>query len=143
MISGCAAVKPTAAYYTSYTRRVHPAKPADAAIPILARFPSGPYTAIGRLAFASDRGWPFLRKSMVYNARVHGADAVVLRSATTRHEVSLRKIPPQVDWVPTGSRRGQQGKVYSHRVPFVRPGYTQRSVEVITAIDAEMIVFEK
>ena len=89
--------------------RVYPAKPADAAIPILAKFPSGPYTAIGRLAFASDRGWPFLRKSMVYNARVHGADAVVLRSAhhATR-EFLFEQIPPQVDWVPTGSRRGQQ-----------------------------------
>jgi hypothetical protein len=95
------------------------------------------------LAFESGRGWLFLRKSMVYNARVHGADAVVHRSANTRYEISFRQVPPQMDWVPIRSRRGKDGKVHSHRVPFVRPGYTQRWVEVITAIDAEMIVLER
>lgn len=143
MLSGCATVNSTAAYYTSYGSRVYPAKPAAAVIPILTRFPSSPYTAIGRLAFESDRGWLFLRKSMVYNGRVHGADAVVLKSATTRREISFRQVPPQVDWVPIGSQRGKYGKIYSHRVQFVRPGYTKRRVGVITAIDAEMIVLEK
>jgi hypothetical protein len=98
MLSGCATVNSTAVYYTSYSTRVYPAKPAEAAIPILAKFPSSPYTAIGKLAFESDRGWLFLRKSMIYNAQVHGADAVVLKSATTRREVFLRRISPQVDW---------------------------------------------
>ncbi len=111
MLSGCATVNSTAACYTSYASRVYPAKPAEAAIPILTKFPNSPHTAIGRLAFESDRGWLFLRKSMVYNARVHGANAVVLKSATTRREISLRQVPPQVDWVPIGSRRGKQGKV--------------------------------
>ncbi len=97
MLSGCATVNSTAAYYTSYGSRVYPAKPAAAVIPILTKFPSSPYTAIGRLAFESDRDWLFLRKSMVYNARVHGADAVVLKSATTRREISFRQVPPQVD----------------------------------------------
>jgi hypothetical protein len=97
---------------------------------------------IGRLAFESDRGWHFLRKSMVYNAQIHGADAVVLKNATTRREVSFQRVPPQVDWVPT-FRRGKGGKVYARRVPFLRPGYAQRWVNVITTIDAEMIVFEK
>jgi hypothetical protein len=137
ILSGCATVNSTAAYYTSYGSRVYPAKPSESVIP-----PSSTYTAIGRLAFESDRGWLFLRKSMVYNARIHGADAVVLKSATTRREISLRQVPPQVDWVPIGSRRGKHGMIYSHRVPFVRPGYTQRWVDVITAIDAEMIVLK-
>ncbi len=83
MLSGCATVNSTAACYTSYGSRVYPAKPAAAVIPILTKFPSSPSTVIGRLAFESDRGWLFLRKSMVYNARVRGADAVVLKSATT------------------------------------------------------------
>jgi hypothetical protein len=102
MLSGCATVNSTAAYYSSYSSGVYPAKPAEAVIPILTKFPSSPYTAIGRLAFESGRGWLFLRKSVVYNARVHGADAVVLRSANTRHKISFRQFPPQIDWVPTG-----------------------------------------
>ena len=143
-LSGCASVKSTAAYYTSYSTGVYPAKPPEAAIPILGKFPSRPYTTIGRLAFESDRGWRFLRKSMVYNAQVHGADAVVLKSATMRREVSFQHVPPQVDWVPTGtSRRGKVGKVSTHWTPFFRPGYTERWVNDITAIDAEMIVLEK
>jgi len=111
-------------------------------IPILGEAPGRPYTVIGRLASESDRGWHFLRKSMVYNAQIHGADAVVLKNATTRREVSFQRVPPQGDWVPT-FRRGKGGEVYARRVPFLRPGYAQRWVNIITTIDAEMIVFEK
>jgi hypothetical protein len=53
MLSGCSTVNSTAAYYTSYSSRVYPAKPAAAVIPILTKFPSSSYTAIGRLAFES------------------------------------------------------------------------------------------
>ena len=48
----------------------------------------------------------------------------------------------------TGCRQGplaevKEGKVSTHWTPFFRPGYTQRWVNDITAIDAEMIVLEK
>jgi len=143
-LPGCVSVKSTAVYYKSYSIRAYPAKPPEAVIPILVQPPRRPHTVIGRLAFESDRGWSFLRKSMVYNAQIHGADAVVLKSAPTRREVSIRQVPPQIDWVPAGTRRhGKHGRVSTHWVPFLRPGYTQRWVNEITAIDAEMIVFEK
>ena len=114
-LSGCASVKSTAAYYTSYSTGVYPAKPPEAAIPILGKFPSRPYTTIGRLAFESDRGWRFLRKSMVYNAQVHGADAVVLKSATMRREVSFQHVPPQV----TGCRQGPLAEEKWARFPRI------------------------
>lgn len=50
----------------------------------------------GRLAFESDRGPSFLRKSMVYNGQIHSAEAVIL----AYREVSLERTPPQVDWRP-------------------------------------------
>jgi hypothetical protein len=39
-------------------------------------------------------------------------------------------------------RRGKNG-VCTHRMPFLRPSRVQRWVNVITTIDAEVIVFEK
>ena len=39
--------------------------------------------------------------------------------------------------------RSKNGKVHGRMVPIVPPGYVLRRVNVITAIDAEMIVFEK
>ena len=111
-------------------------------ITILTEPPVRPYKVIGRLAFESDEGWNFLRKSMIYNAQMHGADAVLLRTAKTRREVSVQHAPPKVDWYPA-HRRGKHGKIYTRRVPYFRPGYPVRWVKEITAIDAEMIVFEK
>jgi hypothetical protein len=40
-------------------------------------------------------------------------------------------------------RRGKDGKVDGRMLPLVQPGYVHRWMSVITAIDAEMIVFEK
>jgi hypothetical protein len=68
-LPGCASVKSTAAYFTPASSRVYPAKPPEAAIPILKIPPTRPFTVIGRFAFESDCGWSFLRKSMVYNAQ--------------------------------------------------------------------------
>jgi hypothetical protein len=79
---------------------------------------------------------------MIYNAQVHGADAVVLKSITTRREVSVQRVPSQVDWFSI-YRRDKYGNIRRNMVPYVRPGYTQRRRSEITAIDAEMIVFER
>jgi hypothetical protein len=79
---------------------------------------------------------------MIYNAQIHGADAVLLRSATTRREVKIQHLPPRVDYY-RASRRGEHGKIETHLVPYWRTEYPQRWVNDITAIDAQMIVFEK
>jgi hypothetical protein len=140
LLSGCASVKSTAVFYKSI--RNYPAKPPDTPIPILTEPPGRAYEVIGRLAFKSDRGWGFLRKSMIYNAQIRGADAVVLKTANTRREVSVQRVPSRVDWFSI-YRRDKDGNIRSNLVPYVRPGYTQRRTSEITAIDAEMIVFER
>ena len=65
---------------------------------------------IGRLAFESDQGWNFLRKSMIYNAQIHGADARLAEELATRREVTFQHVPPRMDWYPV-SRRGKEGKI--------------------------------
>jgi hypothetical protein len=140
LLAGCASVKSTAIYYKSL--RNFPAKPPDAEIPILTIRPTRPFKVIGRLAFESDQGWNFLRKSMIYNAQVHGADAVWLKSAKSRREVSYQHVPPRMDWYPV-SRRSKNGKIDTRWAPYMRPEPPRRWVNELTAIDARMIVFNK
>jgi hypothetical protein len=147
LLGGCASVKSTAIYYTPYTAKYYAPKPPDAPIPILGKVPNERHTTIGRLAFETDEGWNFLRKSMIYNAQVNGADAVVLNKVNSRQQLSLIDVPPQVDWVPVPGyyQRCRNGKVYgtTNWVPFFRPGYVQPVTSTITGIDAEMIVLKK
>jgi len=103
---------------------------------------SGATKVIRRLAFESDRGWNFLRKSLIYNAQIHGADAVWLKSSKTRREVSLQHLPPRVDLYPV-SRRTKDGKIDTRWAPYMRPEPPRRWVSDLIAIDARMIVFNK
>ena len=145
LLAGCASVKSTAMYYTPYTAKLYPPKPPEAPIPILGKAPPERYTTIGRLAFETDQGWNFLRKSMVYNAQANGADAVVLKKVNSRQQLYLTEVPPQTDWVPVTNyyQKCRDGETYSYTnwVPFFRPGYVREDVAEITAIDSEMIMW--
>lgn len=145
-LAGCASVEDTAVYYESYTPKVYPPKPPETPIPILGKVPKERHTVIGGLKFESDQGWKFMRKAMIYNAQVNGADAVVLKASNERREVTLVEVPPQTDWVPvTNWYRDRCGDVreYTNWVPVFRPGYVQPVVQEITGIDAKMIVLKK
>ncbi len=147
LLAGCASVQSTAVYYTPYTAKYYPPKPPEAVIPILGKVPPERHTVIGRLAFETDQGWNFLRKSMIYNAQINGADAVILKKVNSRQQLYLTEVPPQTDWVPMTNYyqkcRNGQIQSYTNWVPFFRPGYTQQNVSEITAIDSEMIVLKK
>lgn len=143
---GCASVPSSAQFYVPYTTKIHPPKSPETVIPILGKFPKERHTAIGRLAFESDQGWNYLRKCMIYNAQVNGADAVVLKSVSTRQQTNFYQVPPSVDYIPsTGYYQGKHGKTYSYTnwIPFYRPGYTQAYTSNITGIDSEMVVLKK
>ena len=145
-LAGCASVKDTARFYVAYTPKVYPPKQADAPIPILGALPKERHAVIGGLKFESDQGWNFMRRSMIYNAQVNGADAVVLKATNERRQVSLVEVPPQMDWVPVSNwYRDRCGNVYENTswVPIYRPGYVQPVVQDITGIDAKMIVLKK
>lgn len=148
-LAGCASVSSTAVYYTPSTVKIYPPKLKNAPIPILDKAPPERFVKIGRLAFESDQGWPFMRESILYNARQNGADAAILKKVSTRKQVYFNEVPPQVDWVPVsnyyqycrnGRRNGGWNTTY---VPYFRPGYIQRFEDRIIAIDADMIVLKK
>lgn len=151
LLPGCASVQDTAQYYVSYTTKIYPPKPKDAPIPILGRKPTERYRVIGRLAFESPHGWKFLRKSMEYNARMNGADAVLLKDESSRTETIVQDVPARMDWEPvstwvcTYDKKGRSNGGYyvTNYVPVYRPGYTQVSQVNWIAIDAEMLVFKK
>lgn len=155
LFGGCASVESTSAYYLPQTLRVYPPKPRDYPVPILGAPPDRPYRTIGHLAFTSDQGWKFMRESMTYNARINGADAVILRKAETREKVRYTEVPPCTELVPVqvpahapvGGCR-QCGKNTANGwyptttyVPVFQPGYTRTWVQELVSIDAEMIVF--
>ena len=144
--AGCASVESTAQFYMPYTTKTFPPKPPEAVIPILGKAPPESYTKIGRLAFETDLGWKFLRKSMIYNAQANGADAVILKNVSTRDRLNTVQVPPRMEYYPVQNYyRGRHGKVYGSTqwIPYFQPGYTQQWVDQITAIDAEMIVTKK
>lgn len=144
--SGCASVKSTAQFYMPYTAKYYPPKDKEVPIPILGRAPREPYVAIGKLAFETDQGWNFLRKSMIYNAQMNGADAVILKKTSSRQQTTLVNVPPRVDYVPsTGYYRDKCGRLqtYTNWIPFFQPGYVQPVVDTIMGIDSEMIVLKK
>jgi hypothetical protein len=115
LLAGCAFVKSTAVYYRSL--QDFPAKAPNAQIPIFTNRPTRPFKVIGRLAFESDQGWNFLRKSMIYNAQIHGADGVWLKGSRTRREVTFQHVPPDglVSCLPARQERENRytlGSIY-------------------------------
>lgn len=142
MLCGCMTPSGTAVYYLPTTAKVFPPKDKDAVIPILGRPPKEPYTTIGKLAFKTDRGWRFVRKSILYNARANGADAVILRDMNSWSEQRLQQVPPTIDWVPMGNYPGC-GRPGVTFVPIFQPGYVQQYTVNKILFEAEMIVFKR
>lgn len=146
LLAGCASVQSTAAYYMPVTAKYYPPKSEDTPIPIFGQAPDRRYSVIGKLAFETDQGWNFLRKSMIYNARMNGADAVILKATSQRRQTSLVNVPPQMDWVPVNNYyRGRKGRVYGNTtwIPVMQPGYVRAYTQDIMGINSEMIVFKK
>lgn len=91
-----------------------------------------------------------MMNSIRYNAREQGADAAILKNASTRRDTILQEVPPSIDWVPvenvTAYRNKKGQTVYgttTNYIPFYRPGYVLPITEEWTAIDAELIRFTK
>ncbi len=153
-LSGCASVESTSIYYVPYTVEQYPPKPKDAFIPIIGKPPDRPYKKIGRLAFSSTLGYRFMRRSIDYNARIHGADAVILKDVDSNTQVFLTEVPPRWDYIPYTSYypayyQNRNGRTRAEFVPYTnwqpvfRPGYISPESITTTAIDAEMIVFKR
>lgn len=145
LLPACASVKSTAVFYQPTTTRFYPPKDKHAVIPIMSAPPSRPYTEIGRFAFQSDMGYPFMIKSIEYNARQAGADAVYIKDSRSWVLPYAYTVPTTVSWVPVGGWYGGGcgGWYGGAMVPITYPGYTGVSYQGFIGMDARMIVFKQ
>ncbi len=142
LLSACASVKSTMVFYTPTTAVFYPPKDKSQIIPILNSPPVRSYKEIGRFAFQSDLGYPFIMKAVEYNARQAGADAVYVKDSKSWFVPYYYNVPPTVTWIPVG---GGCGGWYGGGgvVPITYPGYSGVSYRNFIGIDARMIVFKQ
>ena len=137
----------TAKFYLPYNETVRPPIAKGTTIPILGREPSRPHEMIGRLAFATNLGWDFIRASIEYNARKQGADFAVLRNTQANRRWGWAQTPPSTDWIPVPGPivTDKKGRVVSYGVqwvPIFRPGYFYPAEVTTTSFLAEFGVFK-
>lgn len=144
LLPACVSVKSTAVFYTPTTTTFYPPKPKNMVIPILGELPTRPYREIGRFAFQSDMGYPFMMKAIEYNARQAGADAVYIKESKSWTTPYAYTVPTTVNWVPVGGWYGGGcgGWYGGAAVPIVYPGYTGVSYQSFMGIDARMLIFK-
>jgi len=149
LLSACASVSSTAVFYAPTTSNFYPPKDKNAIIPILNQPPPRPYTEIGRFAFQSSLGYPFVQSALLYNARRAGADAIIIKNFQSWSVPSWYVVPPTYGWIPAGGWygggcRGWGGGWYGYgAVPVAYPGYTGVTYQNFTGVDARMVVFRR
>ena len=151
MAAGCAPLSETTVFYTPVADRYYAPKTKKEEVPVLSEAPKWPHRVIGRFAMQSDRGYPFVYKAMLYNARLQGADAVVVRKQGSEVRQNYNYIPPGWESIPQSNVIYQQVKnsegqwvtvpqVYTTMVPVFRPGRTVVDESQWTDVTAEMVV---
>ena len=149
--AGCAPLSETTVFYTPVSDRYYPPKTKREEVPVLAEPPAWPHRVIGRFAMQSARGAQFVNKAMLYNARLQGADAVVVRKQGSELRQNFNYIPPGWESIPQSNVIYQQVKnsegqwvtvpqVYTAMVPVFRPGRTVVNESQWTDVTAEMVV---
>ena len=147
ILSACASVKSTAVFYAPTSMAFYPPKDPHAVIPIMSERPAQPFTEIGRFAFQSDLGYPFMQQAIEYNARRVGADAVYIKESKSWSVPYYYSVPPTVTWIPVGGGYygGGCGGWYAGgaAIPITYPGYAGVNYRNFTGIDARMVVFKR
>jgi len=149
--AGCVPLSETAVFYTPASDRVYPPKGKREPVPVLSEPPSWPHRVIGRFAMQSDRGYPFVSKALLYNARLQGADAVIIRKMGFDVRQTVNRIPAGWESIPQSNVFYQQvqndqgqretvPQVYTAYVPVFRPERTVVSEKQWTEVMAEMVV---
>lgn len=150
-LTACSSLQDTTVFYTPASGNFYPPLPKDAPVPVLTEPPAWPHKVIGRFAAQSDRGYPFLYKAILYNARLQGADGVVLRKLAFDTRRTYNYIPPSWQNVPVTNvyytqvqnKKGKWKNVpqtYTTFMPVFQPGRTVTSDAQWTDVVAEMVV---
>lgn len=151
ILAGCQSLRDTEIFYTPASAKVYQPWPKDALVPILSEPPPWPHRTIGRFAMQSPKGYRFVQRALLHNARLHGADAIVLRKLAFDLRRTYNYIPPQWDSVPqtnvfyqsVKNSKGQWVTVpqtYTTFVPIFRPARTVVNDVQWTDVEADMIV---
>lgn len=151
VLCACSPMRETAAWYTPVGDRFFPPLAKDAPVEVLNSAPSWPHEVIGKFEVISDRGYAFLERAMLYNARLQGADAVVIRRLVIEETRSYDHVPGRWENVPQTNvfyRRVQNSEgqwvtvpqFYTVMVPVFRPPRTFINDATWTDLKAEMIV---
>jgi len=145
VLAGAGCISYTSQYYMPLVAERFPPKPEGARIPILEQPPNRPFLVIGKFAYESPADLKFIYKSLQYNARKNGADAIIMRSLTSRNVRWINTVGPSVemsrdlDWVTRCD--GSRGLDWVDR-PVFHPGYTVPQEATLRSVQAEMIVFK-
>jgi hypothetical protein len=157
--SGCAALqrarlRDTEAFYRSSTTQTFSSKPEKTPIPVFSKAPPGS-SVIGRFQFSTLRGSAFAMEAAKHNARVVGADALVVHDLRDWVQPYRYYQPP--DWVFIPRTRlgmapawrpgpgGGPGRWQTFRSMDTfsqwewRPGYWVSGSHTHSIIDAEML----
>ena len=151
VLAGCHSLRDTEVFYTPATTRIYQPWPEKAPVPVLSEAPPWPHKTIGRFAMQSPRGYRFVHRALIYNARRQGADAVVLRRLAYDLRRTYNHIPPRWDSIPQTnvfyqSVKNSDGKwetvpqVYTTFIPVFRPARTVVGDVQWTDVSADMVV---
>ena len=151
LLAGCSGLRETTVFYTPVADRYYAPKEKKAEIPVLSQPPGWSHRVIGRFAMQSDRGYRFVHQAILYNARLQGADAVIIRKLAQDVRQIHNYIPPGWESVPQSNVYYQQvqndqgqwvtvPQVYTTYVPVFRPGRTVVSESEWADVTAEMVV---
>lgn len=150
-LAGCQSLSSTEVFYTPTAGASYQPWPKDAAIPVLSEPPPWAHKTIGRFAMQSPRGYNFIYRALLHNARRNGADAVVLRKLEFDLRRTYNYIPPGWDSIPQTSVYYQSVKncdgqwttipqIYTTFIPVFRPPRTVVNDVQWTDVAADMIV---
>ena len=144
LLSSCASMSSTAVFYQPTSANYYPPKAKNSIIPILTAPPKRPYDEIGRFAFQSTLGYPFVQQAVVYNAHRAGADAVIIKNCQSWSVPCWYAVPPVYGWVPVGGWYGGGcgGWAVGGAIPVSYPGYTGVTYQNFTGVDARMIIYK-
>ena len=151
VLAGCAPLRDTEVFYTPATTKFYQAWPKNMPVPVLSEPPPWPHKTIGRFAMQSPRGYKFVHRTLLYNARRQGADAVVLRKLAYDLRRTYNYVPPSWESIPQTnvfyqSVKNNDGQwvtvpqVYTTYVPVFRPARTVVSDVQWTDVAADMVV---
>lgn len=135
--AGCQTVEETTRFYKITTETPLPPRPAGTVVPILGKGETRRiYKVIGEMEFQSGSSDRFIMDAVQYNARIHGAEAVVLEQweKDTEHYVSW----PPGEWSTRYGYGCDNGIVWS---TFYTPSYYTSESYVSTKVRAEMVAF--